>query len=100
MSVVLLAGPGTISTVAGSNGTAVSAEPGVATVAQAVRARLVTGVYCPVAGLKELVRADPRVIRPVALTTAILVLAAAGQMTARWKGMPALSPPPGFLVSM
>src|SRR5215467_2224567 len=50
MPVVLAAGPGVISTVAGSNGTLVLAEPRVASAAQAARAWLVTSVYCPVEG--------------------------------------------------
>jgi hypothetical protein len=61
---------------------------------------LVASVYCPVEDLNELVSDDPREGSPLAMTTAILALAADGQITARWKGMPALSPPPGFLVSM
>jgi hypothetical protein len=36
---------------------------------------------------------------PVALTTAMWVLAAFGQITARWNGMLSASPPPRFLVS-
>jgi len=54
---VLLAGPGTSSTVAGSNGTAVFTEPRVATVAHEPTAWLVTTVYSPVPGLNELVSA-------------------------------------------
>src|SRR6516165_4145026 len=100
MPVVWAAGPPVISTVAGPDGTLVPAEPRVAIAAQAARARLVTSVYCPVEGLNELVRAEARAGIPVAPTTAILVRAAAGQITARWNGMPLLSPPPGFLVSM
>jgi len=34
------------------------------------------------------------------VTTAIVAFAAGGQITARWNGMPALSPPAMFLVSM
>src|SRR5215831_9860035 len=98
--VVLGAGPAVISTVAGSNGTLVLTEPRVAIVAQAGRVRLVASVYCPVEARHELVRADPRDGIPVALTTAVWVRAADGQITARWNGMPPLSPPPGFLVSM
>src|SRR5436190_1051552 len=45
---VLLVGPGTTSTVAGSNGTAVFTEPRVATVAHEVTAWLVATVYRPV----------------------------------------------------
>src|SRR5258707_11619199 len=97
---VLRAGPGVISTVAGVNGTALLTEPRVATAAQADTERLVTAVYCPMDELNELVRADPREIRALAFTTAILVFAAVGQMTARWNGIPALRPPPTFLVSM
>lgn len=62
MPIVLEAGPGTTSTVAGVNGTAVSTEPRVTTVTHFARLRLVTTVYWPVAGLKELVRLDPRLI--------------------------------------
>lgn len=51
-------------------------------------------------GRNELVRLEPREGSPLAFTTAILVLAADGQITAGWKGMPALSPPLGFLVWM
>src|SRR5215469_2183168 len=100
MPIVLPAGPGVISTVAGENGTAVFTEPRVATVVHAPSALLVTTVYCPVAELYELVRADPREMIPFAPTTAIAVPAAPGQMTARWNGMPELRPPPMFLVSM
>ena len=57
-------------------------------------------VYSPVAGLNELVSADPRAMIPLAPTTAVLTFAAVGQITARWNGMPELSPPPWFLVSM
>src|SRR5215831_12205904 len=99
MPVVLAAGPGVTSTVAGSNGTLVLTEPRVASAAQAARAWLVAMVYCPVEGLNKLVRADPRAGMPVALTTAILVLAADAHMTARWNGIPSASPPPRFLVS-
>src|SRR5215469_17174407 len=97
--VVLGAGPGVISTVAGSNGTAVLTDPRVAIVAQVDRALLVTSVYCPTEGLNELVSDDPRAGSPLALTTAILTLAAGGQITARWNGIPSASPPPRFLVS-
>src|SRR5690348_3221882 len=97
--VVLGAGPGVISTVAGSNGTLVLTDPRVAIAAHAARARLVASVYSPVAALNELVSADPRAGMPAAFTTAILVLAAFGQITARWNGMPSASPPARFLVS-
>src|SRR5262249_43412809 len=100
MLVVLGAGPGVISAVAGSNGTAVLTEPRVAMVAQLDRTLLVASVYCPVEELNELVRADPREGSPLAFTTAVLVFAAVGQATARWKGRAALSPPPGVLVSV
>ncbi len=96
----LLAGLEVISTVAGSNGTAVLTDPRVATVAHADRTWLVARVYCPVDELNELVSADPREGSPLAFTTATLALAAVGQSTARWNGMPALRPPPVFLVSM
>ena len=89
-----------ISTVAGSNGTLVLTEPRVAISAHADRTRLVATVYCPVEVLNELVRDDPREGSPLALTTAVSTLAAFGQMTARWNGIPEFSPPPGFLVSM
>src|SRR5690349_15725049 len=98
MPVVLAAGPGVISTVAGSNGTLVLTEPRVAIAAQADRARPVARVYSPVEDVNELVSAEARAGMPVALTTAILVLAAVGQITARWNGMPSASPPPRFLV--
>jgi hypothetical protein len=75
-------------------------EPRVVIAAQADRAWPVPSVYCPVEGLNELVSGDPREGGPLALTTAISVLAAFGQMTARWNGMPSPSPPPRFLVSM
>ena len=93
-------GPAVISTVAGSNGTLVLTDPRVAITAHAARDWLVASVYCPVEARNELVRADPRAGIPVALTTAVWVRAADGQITARWNGMPPLSPPPGFLVSM
>src|SRR5580658_7910331 len=99
MPTVWRAAPGMISTVAGSNGTAVPAEPRVATAAHPDSGRLVMSVYWPGAGLKDQVWRDPREMRPFAATTATLTSAAAGQITARWNGMPALSPPPGFLVS-
>src|SRR5215472_18188758 len=99
MPVVLAAGPGVISTVAGSKGTLVLAEPRVAIAAHTFRAWLVASVYSPVEALNELVRAEPRAGMPLALTAAILVLAAEGQITARWKGMPSARPPPRFLVS-
>src|SRR5215470_12595602 len=99
MPVVLGAGPGVISTVAGSNGTAVLTDPRVAISAHAARAVLVASVYCPVEAVNELVSDDPREGSPLALTTAIFTFAAFGQITARWNGMPSASPPPRFLVS-
>jgi len=97
---VLLAGPGTVFSVAGSKGTAVFTEPRVATVAHDVTVLLVVTTYCPVAGRDELVPADPRAMVPLARTTAVLTFAAVGQITARCNGMPELRPPPWFLVSM
>src|SRR5258708_15605095 len=100
MPVVLGAGPEVISTVAGSTGAAVLTEPRVAMAVQDASDLLVARVYWPVDALNELVSDDPREGSPAAVTTAILTLAAEGQITARWNGMPLLSPPPGFLVSM
>jgi hypothetical protein len=100
MPVVLRAGPPVISTVAGSNGMLVLAEQRVAIIAHAGRGRLVASVYCPVAARNELVSGEPRAGSPVASTTAILALAAGGQITARWNAIPALSPPAMFLRSM
>src|SRR5690348_8142414 len=91
--VVLGAGPAVISTVAGSNGTLVLAEPRVAITAHAGRGWLVASVYCPADARNELVSGDPRAGSPLAATTAIVALAACGQITARWNGMPGLSPP-------
>ena len=68
--------------------------------AHEVTVRLVATVYRPVPELNELVRLDPREMIPVDPTTAVLTFAAVGQITARWNGMPELSPPPWFLVSM
>src|SRR5215831_6449643 len=99
MPIVLAAGPGTSSIVAGVNGTALSTDPRVATVAQSGSiAAFVTTSYSPVAELNELVRADPRLMTPLSATTAArtLVAAAFGQTTARWKGTPPERPPPGF----
>src|SRR5215469_984830 len=79
MPVVLGAGPGVISTVAGSNGTLVLTEPRVAITAHACRGWLVARVYCPVDARKELVSADPRAGSPLAPTTAIVTLAPTGR---------------------
>ena len=92
------AGPAVISTVAGSNGTLVLAEPRVAITAHAGRRWLVASVYRPAEERNELVSGDPRAGSPLAVTTAIVALAADGQITARWNGMPPLSPPAMFLV--
>src|SRR5689334_8285498 len=99
MPLVLAAGPAVVSTVAGSNGTALLVEPRVAMTAQLVIGRLVTSTYVPVAALKVLVSGEPRVLSPSAPATALAVLAAVGQTTARWNGMPSVRPPPGFFVS-
>ena len=58
-----------------------------------------TTAYSPVAPLKALVRGEPRLMMPAASTTATFDLGAAGQMTARWNGIPSCKPPPGFFVS-
>jgi hypothetical protein len=47
--------------------------------------------------VEELVNPDPRLGKPVAMTTRILALTALGQTTARWNGIPSVSPLPGFL---
>src|SRR5712664_1780052 len=78
-------GPGTISTVAGVKGTALPTEPRVATVAQARMFRWYLIVYCPVAGLVEVVPFEARSIVPAACTTANRVFPL-GQTTARWNG--------------
>ena len=79
---VLLAGPGTSSTVAGSKGTAVFTEPRVAMVAQLEMTRLVTTLYSPVDALNELVNEDPRLGMPEVFTTAMFVFAFELQTTA------------------
>ena len=80
---VLPAGPGTSSTVAGSKGTAVFTEPRVAMVAQLEMIRLVTTVYAPGEALNELVNADARLGMPELFTTAMFVFATELQTAAR-----------------
>ena len=83
MPMVFAAGPGTISIVAGANGTDVLTDPRVATVAQAAMLALVAAMYCPRAALNELVSDDARLGRPELFTTAMRDEGAVEQITDR-----------------